>query len=145
MPDTDCSSSEDDLENHLDHDDSFQEDDKGVGETWVEYIKRITALADVSLDRAHCRDWVSEQRRRKWIWAGHVARMLMWSPERWTLKLLDWTPRYGRKVGRPSSRWEDVLNNYCKQYMGDDAADWRLYALNKAEWMARIDSFCDWK
>ena len=42
-----------------------------------------------------------EQRRRKWAWAGHVGRMLKWSPDRWTVQVLGWQPKGKRLVGRP--------------------------------------------
>lgn len=36
-----------------------------IGETWVDYIRRATVFADLSMEKAKCRDWVVEQRRRK--------------------------------------------------------------------------------
>ena len=52
--------------------------------------------------KAPVSDWVTEQRRRKWRWAGHVVRL---DAEKWQLKALNWYPEDGsRRVGRPARR-----------------------------------------
>ena len=43
-------------------------------EQWIEWIKRTTTTAR-SLAKSHkVRDWVVTHHRKKWSWAGHVAR-----------------------------------------------------------------------
>ena len=66
--------------------DTEEEDDD---ETWIQYLIRATGIAEQAAQKAGVKDWVREQRRRKWHWAGHVAR-------RWDGKcshtLLEWQP-----------------------------------------------------
>ena len=63
------------------------------------------------------KDWVVEQRRQKWTWAGHVARRL---DGRWTNKLLHWIPAGARKRGRPYLRWGDVITNFWRHVCGSE-------------------------
>ena len=52
-------------------------------------------------------DWVAEQRRRKWRWAGHADRRLC---GRWSNRFFQWLPHSGeRRRGWPLTRWEDRL------------------------------------
>ena len=52
-------------------------------ETWVEWIQRATGKAVHEARKANVADWVEEQRKRKWRWAGHVIRRAdgRWSKE----------------------------------------------------------------
>merc|ERR1712129_653132 len=52
-----------------------------VLEDWVEWLKRTTGLTDQWLQKLHIEDWVRQQRRNQWRWAGHVTRLL---DQRWT-------------------------------------------------------------
>ena len=57
-------------------------------------------------------DWVEEQRRRKWRWAGHIARR---TDGRWTKWMLSWQPGRGQRgQGRPVTRWEDALVEFMR-------------------------------
>ena len=49
------------------------EDDEQV-EKRVQWIRRVTHDALESMKKVGIYDWVNEQRRRVWRWAGHVAR-----------------------------------------------------------------------
>ena len=101
------------------------------GETWVQWMIRTAGLADVALRRAKVADWVEEQKRLKWRWAGHVARR---EDGRWSRRLLDWAPtKGGRRVGRPARRWEDDLSAY-KQ-------NWRELAQDRDVWAGLEDQF----
>eukprot|EP00973_Karenia_brevis_P083001 11508050-Karenia_brevis.AAC.1 len=55
-------------------------------------------------------DWVTAARRRKWRWAGHVARR---SDGRWSTSLVSWVPENGhRRRGHPRKRWSDDLKAF---------------------------------
>ena len=55
---------------------------------------------------------MTEKGRRKWRWAGHVARK---DADKWPLKALRWNPTEGRRcVGRPARRWEEALLDFFK-------------------------------
>eukprot|EP00973_Karenia_brevis_P061587 8564345-Karenia_brevis.AAC.1 len=76
-------------------------------ENWVDWLRRTTAIAEGQLHQVVLDDWVRAQRRRKYKFAGHVARR---EDGRWSTRMLNWTPQTGyRQIGRPRRRWRDVL------------------------------------
>ena len=92
-------------------------------------MTRTARLAEGVMKKAHIPDWVEEQRRRKWRWAGHVARR---KDRRWTIRMLDWCPDWGsRAVGRPAPRWEDCFVKH-EQVLGEK---WRTVAQDRDRWM----------
>jgi len=115
--------------------DLFEEE----GETWVEWIRRSTDIAEKSLKKAGIDDWVVGQRRRQYKWAGHVTRR---TDRRWSCQLLDWTPVGGaRSVGRPRRRWADRLTSFFDfTGLGKDA--WRWIAEDRDEWQRHEDGYC---
>ena len=105
-----------------------KEEEKKEEETWVEWIVRATRVGDAAMRRAKVADWVEEQKRRKWRWAGHVARR---KDSRWTVRLMDWEPWAGaRSVGRPEARWEDSLRRFESQI----GTKWRDLAQDRGSW-----------
>ena len=81
--------------------------DEKILEPCVEWLRRATNISEETARRYGIRDWVVEQRLRKWRLAGHVARR---HDGRWSAKLLSWTPNIGkRRVGHPCKRWRDEL------------------------------------
>ena len=77
-------------------------------ESWTDWIRRTTHTAEYHLLHAGAEDCVEGQRRRKWRWAGHVARR---QDRRWSSLMLAWQPE-GRKsrLGRPKCRWRDEFD-----------------------------------
>eukprot|EP00973_Karenia_brevis_P029728 4102113-Karenia_brevis.AAC.1 len=59
--------------------------------------------------RVNLSDWVTEQRRRKFMWAGRVCRM---TDGRWTRKDFEWQPTGVKSGGRPVMRWVDAINHF---------------------------------
>ena len=88
-------------------------EEKEDGETWVEWIIRTTQVAARAMAKAKIPDWVQEQKRRKWRWAGHVMRR---TDMRWSQRMFQWVPgeRGRRPAGRPAARWEDSLNQFAR-------------------------------
>ena len=81
-------------------------------ESWIEWMRRTARVVDEHVCKGKLVDWVQEQRRRKWRWAGHVARR---RDGRWTRWMLGWQPVRGfRAPGRPVTRWEDSLVNFMR-------------------------------
>ena len=106
-------------------------------EDWLDWIRRATSIAEACLKRAGIDDWVAAQRRRKFKWAGHVARR---TDGRWGTLILDWTPSGTRRVGRPKKRWTDSLVEYFSSSdMGDHA--WRYVACDRASWYEHEAAF----
>ena len=90
-----------------------EEEEKKEEETWVEWMIRTAEVAACAMQKAKIPDWVQEQRRRKWRWAGHVVRR---RDLRWSTRILFWAPlkRKSRPVGRPADRSEDSLNRFAR-------------------------------
>ena len=85
-------------------------------ESWPDWLKRTTEQAMDALHKVGAKDWVMEQRHRKWQWAGKVVRC---EPNRWTRKMLRWLPAKGaRSVGQPKTRWRDALDNFAAHLPG---------------------------
>ena len=118
-----------------DGEDDEEQDVEKQKETWVEWMVRTAGLVDGALQRAKVPDWVEEQKRRKWRWAGHVARR---EDGRWSRRLMDWVPtKGGRRIGRPAVRREDDLNKFGRAI----GADWRMLAQDRGSWDAEEDRY----
>ena len=56
-----------------------------IYESWIEWLKRTAGSLDFKIKKGAVSDWVVEQRRRKWRWAGHIVRM---KGLRWTVLII---------------------------------------------------------
>lgn len=80
-----------------------------------EWIRSKTKMCDV----------VTTITKRKWAWAGHIARM---DASRWTRRVLEWRPRANTRArGRPPQRWVDDIRRHAGR-------DWMQRAQNRQEW-----------
>jgi len=137
-PETDDSTDEDsneasNLEEQAadEHEDAFAEGN----ESWSDWIRRATHIAEEHLARAGIDDWVVCQRRQKYKWAGHVARR---NDGRWSHKTLLWTPEGGkRSVGRPRRRWIDGISTA----FATEEIDWYFIAQDRQTWAQYEDNF----
>ena len=77
-----------------------------VLEEWLPWFRRATKEAEKARRDHHIADWVDEVARRKFQWAGHVARR---TDGRWSQFLLQWAVFGSRQQGRPRTRWTDSL------------------------------------
>ena len=81
-------------------------------------------------------DIILRIKKSKWRWAGHTARQ---NDNRWTKRLLDWTPRIGRKnKGRPRVQWEDDIRKFCAK---EPRSIWRRESNNRTKWRAHAEAF----
>ena len=106
-------------------------------ESYVEWIVRATHRAEEKCREHGVHIWLSEQRRRYWRWAGHVARI---ADARWTAQILDFKPAGRRRVGRPVKRWADEVSSYCLRHFGEN---WRILAQSRDDWKAEEASFAE--
>jgi hypothetical protein len=112
----------------------------GDAETWVEWIQRATHKAEEIMTKVGVESWVTMQKRKKWRWAGHVARM---SDDRWTVKSLLWSPENGeRRVGRPKRRWTDAIDDFCHDF-DVESGSWVLLGQSWDEWQRFEDAFAN--
>jgi hypothetical protein len=105
-------------------------------ENWVQWIRRVTHDALESMKKVGINDWVSEQRRRVWRWAGHVARR---TDGHWTRKVMMWTPDGQRSRGHPKQRWEDILMEYAERQFGHNR--WYEVARSRELWHRWEEAF----
>jgi hypothetical protein len=66
---------------------------------------------------------------RRLGWAGHIIRI---EEERIPKRVLNGTFHYTRLVGRPRTRWADVVMRDALQLLG--IRRWRRKAENRVEW-----------
>ena len=86
--------------------------------TWVEWLKRTTGIVEKQLKAAGLDDWVVSQRKRKWAFAGHVARR---EDGRWSQKVLQWEPSDGcRSRGTRSNAGAMQLTIFLSHLMSAD-------------------------
>ena len=136
-----------DAESHSDTTASSHDSDKL--ESWVDWIQRVTEEALAAMTRAGVPDWIEEQQRRKWRWAGHVCRR---DDGRWTKQVLEWTPGGGhRRQGHPFSRWSDDINGFISTLyagsIGDEvvsAAVWDETAQHREVWAQLEDDYVNY-
>ena len=85
------------------------------------WIRSKTGLTDV-LEKVY---------RKKWKWAGHLARL---RDDRWTVRTTFWTP-YGhtRARGRKRTRWRDDLHGF--------SSTWYQEARDRGVWKAAEEAF----
>eukprot|EP00973_Karenia_brevis_P036190 4990872-Karenia_brevis.AAC.1 len=92
------------------------EQDEPMLESWVDWIRRTTEVAEEQLRKLVLDDWVSAQRRRKFRFTGHVLRR---EDDRWSKQVLVWTPQEGyRHRGHPRKRWRDVFDKFFQGAWG---------------------------
>ena len=65
-------------------------EDKLETESWVEWVRRTTDVAENALKKIHIHDWVAEQKKRLWRFAGHTVRR---TDGRWNTLLLRCQPQ----------------------------------------------------
>ena len=100
-------------------------------ETWIEWLQRTTCIVEEQLRGTGLDDWVSTQRKRKWVFAGHVARR---TDSRWSRKFLCWQPVGGFRLrGHPTRRWRDVFDEFLK-LVGLDASCLVHLAQDRHSW-----------
>ena len=80
-------------------------------ESFVTWITFTTSTIKGYVGRGNLIDWVSEQKKRKWKWAGHCARR---NDNRWTKRLLDFQISAPRARGRPRLRWDDDIVRFLQ-------------------------------
>ena len=95
-------------------------------ESWTDWLKRTTVEATDVLQKVGAEDWVTQLRKRKWLWAGKVCQH---SLQRRTSKILRWSPQEGiRSVGHPTTRRWDQLNEFTETVPGfeDHQGAWQV-------------------
>jgi len=119
---------------------SFGEDGQAVLEEWVPWMRRATRQAEIVRDAFAMPDWVDEVARRRFRWAGHVARRCA---GRWNKVVLEWSLNGIRAQGRPLTRWSDQLNKFFTglENVPVGSATWMSKAQDREQWKSLEDVF----
>ena len=135
----DNESSESEFEDEATDEDHGQDDGQGV-EAWVDWLRRVTYEGEDAMRKVNLPDWVEEQRRRKWSWAGHLARR---GDQRWTVRVLDFVPEGARPRGRPCTRWTDAVDHFLERVFGErpEQGHWRELAQDRPGWHKLVEDF----
>ena len=106
-------------------------------ETYLEWIVRATSIAEDVMHEFAVPDWTEEVHRRKFQWAGQVAR---YTDGRWTRDVLLWSVTGARKRGRPVTRWTDSLNKFFKEESQSNTF-WLALAEDEDSWNSLQDDY----
>ena len=116
-----------------------ENDEVGETETWIEWLRRRTRIAEDTLKALRLDNWVQAQRRKKWQVVGHQMRR---EDGRWASTLHSWVPHDGcRARGRPKKRWTDVIDDFFLKDFGMEKDSWMGFAANREEWKAIEENF----
>ena len=99
---------------------------ESCAEDWVDYMQRSAHQVETMARKHGLKDWVATYRRKKFNFAGQVARR---TDDRWSKLAIEWLPHggVGRSRGRPFTRWSDDLVKYA-------GGDWQNYTKDVAFW-----------
>ena len=79
-------------------------------ESWVEYVRRATHVAEQRCADLGHEAWDGRQRALK---RNFAIKLTAGNTEKWSTKLIKWEPWFRsaswRRVGRPCKRWSDDL------------------------------------
>ena len=108
-----------------------QSDDADVQddlEPWEDFVRRVTHNMEAVLASYQLEDWIVHHRRRKWSFAGRLARC---TDGRWSNRLLTWIPYLGagRGVGCPRARWDDCIVKLAGGDWANHSQDEHLWSL----------------
>ena len=94
------------------------------GEEWKEHMQRSAKLIQYYDETFTLTTWSLQYKRRKWEFAGGLARC---TNGRWSHGILHWKPNGFRSVGRPATRWCDDIVYYCGE-------NWQTIAQDTDRW-----------
>ena len=100
-------------------------------EPWIEFVQRSAHKVDELAAKHNLESWVQTYHRRKWRFAGRLARI---EDGRWSRKILDWQPESSRSRQRPLTRWSDQLTQYA-------GGNWMEIAIDTVHWSALEEGF----
>ena len=122
---------------------------RALEESWVNWIQRSTRKARAYAKQAGLRSWLDIHYTKKWLGAGHVARMgperlahrgMSWRDSRWWMeeRLLPVRFRTTRPHKQKWFRWEDDLRRFAES---NGWPDWTSKAMCRSSWQGRLNAF----
>jgi hypothetical protein len=109
-------------------------------ESFISWMSSTTAdKIKGFIEEAKLKDWIVEQRKRKWEWAGHCARR---DDNRWTRRMLDFQLKSQRPRGRPKARWQyDIMKFVEHIELVEKGETWIELSQSRDVWKSLCDSF----
>ena len=106
-------------------------------EDWVTFVQRAAHKVDSISANHGMENWIQLYRKKKWKFAGHLART---ADNRWSKLAVMWLPNNGRgrSRGAPCTRWSDQLQIFAGGAWMTNASD------NADQWDASADVFASW-
>ncbi|GBP53548.1 Retrovirus-related Pol polyprotein from type-1 retrotransposable element R2 [Eumeta japonica] len=98
----------------------------------IEYMENYIYLGKRIRGITKATNALTFAQKRKWQWAGHVARM---TEKRWTTRVTQWKgPPGKRRRVRPLTRWEEDLKSSA-------GSDWYSIAQDRQKWASLEEAF----
>ena len=109
---------------------------RGSDEDWVPFVQRAAQRVDSLAANYQMEDWIQLYRKRKWKFAGRLARK---TDDRWSRLTATWRPNdgHGRDRGAPCTRWSDQLETFA-------GGDWMTEAMDSDRWISSEEVFANW-
>ena len=122
-------------------------------ENAASYMTRVMKKRNHVRDRNFIEYWSCTYHRSVYTsWAGHLARLRLYAPDRLTLKVLhfkdwDWICALADQCGGRQHhgrilrtwRWERTMYKLLKK------ESWEAAALNRDDWNENLESFVEWR
>ena len=113
----------------------------GELEEWVDWMIRTAHECEDVMREHGVPNWVEEVHRRKFRWAGRVARC---EDKRWTREVMTWCLDGRRPRKRPLTRWSDSLRHFFERLLGNNDGDkntWMILAKDDEAWRSLEDDY----
>ena len=113
-------------------------------EPWSEFLERTTRLVEDRLAAAGEEEWLVAWCRRKWRWAGKLARD---DRHKWSFTALLWNPAIhshrggSRAQARPCKRWDDDFVVFLRESRIEEP--WIEVAMDQERWDQLEGSFIE--
>ena len=120
-------------------------------ESMEDFMSRLGSKIKAVKNAHGFNNWDAIYLQRLFSWAGHVARLQEYDPDRATFRVLQhrnykWIRDIARRNGGNQMhgrkvrvwRWEYKVDRFFK------GSEWQTTALSKTAWYERLDSFVQW-
>ena len=116
-------------------------------------MKAATREVEQKMKEFKIKDWLHQQKTKKWEFAGHAARR---TDERWTIKVLQMEKLQKRKQGGQNLRWSDDIRRFLDRTEKEahrknnwkhkpKRVHWQKVAENREKWLWLKNKFVEEK
>ena len=105
-------------------------------EPWKQFLERSARMVEEKLAASGQEEWLVTWSRRKWRFAGKMARL---EQHKWSFAALTWNPNGYRAQARAHKRWDDDFNELLKSM--EICESWMSLAKDSKKWQALEQNF----